>query len=232
MNKWLFASPCWLLAISFTLPARVEAMTPPVEAMTIEQLTETCSEPGKVILHKGFREVTSDEFKVRHIRVFARTAPTPGGTYFAVDISNTDQMDAEIPHFKHICYQNIKKTPSISPSGDITLYSPVNTPVPLRFRLDKQTTSKRPFHHTSWKASQTVWMRMLACGSSPVVLDPGEWPNGYPVPTVADPIVEIMLRGVSAGAKDCYQYALHMDLADSLAKVDIGIDPQILNQPE
>lgn len=232
MNKWLFALPCWLLAISFTLPLRVEALPLQVAAMTIDQLTETCSKPARIILQKGFREVTSDEFRAHHIRVFARTAPRAGATYFAVDISNTDQMDAEIPHFKHICYQNIKTTPLMSPNGDITLYSPVDTPVPLRFRLDKQATSNRPFHHTSWKASHTVWMRMIACGASPVVLDPGEWPTGYPAPTVADPMVEIMLRGVPAGAKDCYQYALHMNLADTLATVDVGIDPQILNQPE
>jgi hypothetical protein len=225
MNKWLFAWSCWLLAYLFAVPFRVEAMP-------IGQLTESCSEPAETILHKGFREVTSDRFKERHIRVFALIAPSPAGAYFAVDISNTDATDAEIPHFKHICYQNIDKPPSMSASGDITLYSPANTAVPLRFRLDKQATSKRPFHHTSWKTSQTLWMRVVPCGASPVVLNPGEWPAGYPVPNVNDPIVEIVMQALPTGGRVCYQYALHMDLADNLTTVDVGVDPQIINQPE
>jgi hypothetical protein len=120
MNKWLLACSCCLLAYLFAVPFRVEAMT-------VGQLTEVCSEPADTILQKGFSEVTSGEFRERHIRVFAFTTPSPAGAYFAVDISNTDQMNAEIPHFKHICYQNMHKPPSMSANGDITLHGPADT---------------------------------------------------------------------------------------------------------
>jgi hypothetical protein len=223
MNKRLFAWSGGLFAYLFAVPFCANAMT-------IGELTESCAEPAEAILAKGFHEVTSDGFKERHIRVFSFNAPGPAA-YFAVDINNTDETDAEIPRFRHICYQNIKTPPTISAKGDITLYSPANTAVPLRFRLDK-TSNNRPFKHSHWKTSQTVWMRVVQCGARPIVLNPGEWPPGYPVANVTDPNVEITMQALPAGARVCYQYALHMDLADKVTKVDIGIDPQIINQPE
>jgi hypothetical protein len=227
MNKWLFALPCWLLAFSFTLPLRIEAMT-------IDQLAETCLSPASVLLDAKFTEVTTEEFKKRNIRVFAFTAPKPAGAYIAVDITNTDDQDAEIPRFEQICYQNLRRAPTMSPHGDITMFSPLGAAVPLRFRLNKTTTNKRPFNHTSWKTMNTVWMREVPCNTSPIVLNPGEWPpNGYPKPTVNNSAVEIEMRAQPPG-KVCNQYALHLDLTtkDKSTTVDVGIDPQILNQPE
>jgi hypothetical protein len=170
-----------------------------------------------------------------HLFVLSPKAKT-AAPYIAVTLKRGKDADAEIPLFNKICVSDASLLATLSSNGDITFKSYMNQNVNIIFR--RHDTDLK---HTKWKVdpndktsgAPSVWLvEYAAKATSHRPPNADDWCKNVPKHVDHPNISDVSFAMCPYNPALAYEYELHLEQKGAdIVPVDIGIDPQIVHQP-